>query len=120
MPLHTQAAPESEYFSKEKISIKRLDALSEIDISKFNKIFIKIDTQGYEEQVLQGIEKILNKIEGIQIELSLYHLYEGQSLFCELYEKIKKLNFTIWDLQRGFSDIKSGKIYQIEAFFFKN
>ena len=60
LPIHTRGAPESEYFSKEKISIKRLDALSEIDISKLNKIFIKIDTQGYEEQVVLGIEKILN------------------------------------------------------------
>ena len=62
-------------FSKETISIKKLENLNEIDIEKFNKVFIKIDTQGYEEQVLQGIGKLINKIEGIQIELSLYPLY---------------------------------------------
>ena len=55
--------------------------------------------------------KLLDKIEGIQIELSLYPLYKGQSLFFELHEKIKELGFELWDIQRGFSNTKSGKIY---------
>jgi FkbM family methyltransferase len=120
LPLHTESEPQSEYFSKETISIKKLENLNEIDIEKFNKVFIKIDTQGYEEQVLQGIGKLINKIEGIQIELSLYPLYKNQTLFLELYKKIKELGFELWDLQRGFSNIDSGKIYQLDGIFFRN
>ena len=114
LPLHTESDPESKYFSKETISIKKLEDLSEVNFEKFNKIFLKIDTQGYEDQVLQGIGKLINKIEGIQIELSLNPLYKGQSLFLELYQKIKELGFELWDLQRGFSNIDSGKIYQLD------
>lgn len=120
LPLHTESEPQSEYFSKETISIKKLEDLNEIDIEKFNKVFIKIDTQGYEEQVLQGIGKLINKIEGIQIELSLYPLYKNQTLFLELYKKIKELGFDLWDFQRGFGDVNSGKIYQLDGIFFRN
>ena len=120
LPLHTESEPQSEYFSKETISIKKLENLNEIDIEKFNKVFIKIDTQGYEEQVLQGIGKLINKIEGIQIELSLYPLYKNQTLFLELYKKIKELGFDVWDFQRGFGDVNSGKIYQLDGIFFNN
>ena len=120
LPLHTESEPQSEYFSKETISIKKLENLNEIDIEKFNKVFIKIDTQGYEEQVLQGIGKLINKIEGIQIELSLYPLYKNQTLFLELYKKIKELGFDLWDFQRGFGDVNSGKIYQLDGIFFNN
>ena len=120
LPLHTESEPQSQYFSKETISIKKLENLNEIDIEKFNKVFIKIDTQGYEEQVLQGIGKLINKIEGIQIELSLYPLYKNQTLFLELYKKIKELGFDLWDFQRGFGDVNSGKIYQLDGIFFNN
>ena len=120
LPTHVEAAPQSKYISKEMISIKRLDSLHEINIDKFNKIFLKIDTQGYEEQALMGAEKILSKVEGIQMELSLQPLYKGQSTFTELYEKIKKLNFSLWDLRTGFKNIKTGQIYQVDGIFFKN
>ena len=120
LPTHVETAPQSKYISKEMISIKRLDSLHEINIDKFNKIFLKIDTQGYEEQALMGAEKILSKVEGIQMELSLQPLYKGQSTFTELYEKIKKLNFSLWDLRTGFKNIKTGQIYQVDGIFFKN
>ena len=120
LPLHTESDPESKYFSKETISIKKLEDLPEVNFEKFNKIFLKIDTQGYEDQVLQGIGKLIKKIEGIQIELSLNPLYKDQSLFLQLYQKIKELGFELWDLQRGFSNIDSGKIYQLDGIFFRN
>jgi FkbM family methyltransferase len=119
MPLHTETEPESKYFSSETIAIKKLENVTEINNEKLNKIFLKIDTQGYEAQVLQGIGKLLDKIEGIQIELSLYPLYKDQCLFFELHEKIKELGFELWDIQRGFSNTKSGKIYQLDGIFFK-
>ena len=120
LPNHIEAAPQSRYISKERISIKRLDSLHEINIEKLNKTFLKIDTQGYEEQVLIGAKNILDKVEGIQIELSLQPLYEGQSLFTELYEKLKKFNYSLWDLRTGFKNIKTGQIYQVDGIFFKN
>ena len=86
---------------------------------KDKNLFLKIDTQGYEEQVINGSTNIINRVKGIQIEMSLKELYKDQILFEELYKKIVNLNFDLWDIKRGFSNPKSGKVLQFDAIFFK-
>ena len=39
--------------------------------------FLKIDTQGYERQVLLGAKATLPMLQGIQLELPIIHLYAG-------------------------------------------
>ena len=51
--------------------------------------------------------------------MSLDELYKDQILFDKLYKMIVNLNFELWDLRRGFSNPKSGKILQLDAIFFK-
>ena len=41
---------------------------------------LKIDTQGYEWEVLQGSKKSLGKIKAIQVELSFEDLYQNQKI----------------------------------------
>ena len=41
------------------------------------RCFLKIDTQGYERQVLQGAKATLPRLLGVQMELPLVHLYSG-------------------------------------------
>lgn len=45
-------------------------------------MYLKIDTQGYEEKVLNGAEELLSKVKVIQTELSLMPLYKGKILFA--------------------------------------
>jgi hypothetical protein len=39
-------------------------------------VFLKIDTQGYERQILEGAHEALSKVVGVQLELPLVHLYK--------------------------------------------
>jgi FkbM family methyltransferase len=116
---HLDSAPDSIYVSNQKITIKRLDRLEFLEKLKDKNLFLKIDTQGYEEQVINGSTNIINRVKGIQIEMSLKELYKDQILFEELYKKIVNLNFDLWDIKRGFSNPKSGKVLQFDAIFFK-
>jgi len=43
------------------------------------RALLKIDTQGYESQVLMGAPKMLNRVVGVQLELSLIPLYSARS-----------------------------------------
>jgi hypothetical protein len=54
------------------------------------------------------------------LEINKYNLFKIFDFRLNHFLKIEKLDFTIWDLQRGFSDYKNGKIYQIDGVFFKN
>ena len=80
---------------------------------------MKIDTQGYEWAVLDGAKKILPRIKGILCELSLVELYKGQHLWMDLLNRLENEEFTLWSIQRGFTDRISGRTLQIDATFFR-
>lgn len=63
------------------------------DISLSEKIFLKIDTQGSELQVLQGAAKLLEKVSIIHIETNFSDYYIGQCLFGDIYNFLTKLGF---------------------------
>jgi len=81
--------------------------------------FIKIDTQGYEAQVLRGAECLLQKAAGLQVELSLVPLYAGQVLYDELISQVKSKGFELWGLTPVFIDAQSGRLLQADATFFR-
>ncbi|MBI1362448.1 MAG: FkbM family methyltransferase [Proteobacteria bacterium] len=57
------------------------------------RIFVKVDTQGYEKQVLEGFAEAWPRILGIQMEMSLFSLYTGEALFMELTKRIMDEGF---------------------------
>jgi FkbM family methyltransferase len=65
----------------EEIEIRPLDAIFESHNSK--ACFLKIDTQGFERQVLEGAERSLASIAGVQLELPVLHLYQGVWSLCD-------------------------------------
>lgn len=83
-----------------------------------NNVFLKIDVQGYESQILEGAINILPKIKGIQTELSLVTLYEDQLLFDEMIDYIVRLRFELYDIFPGFRNKQTGRLLQVDAIFF--
>ena len=116
-PLHTEAAPDSVYIKKEKISVKKLDSVFHELVTNNQNIFLKIDAQGYEEKVLNGAEKSLSFIDTIQMEMSLVELYEGESLMFDLLKRMEYLGFHLVQLEQGFSDLKTGQLLQVDGVF---
>lgn len=116
---HAAAAPGSVYVGSEKVPLRRLDALAQDYLQRDSILFVKIDTQGYEDRVLQGAPNILARARGLQLELSLVPLYEGQRLYDEMIDQLKDLNFELWGVTPTFVDPKSGRLLQIDATFFR-
>lgn len=114
---HLKAAPESEYIGKEKISIKKLDSLF-LDLYKEdNRIMLKIDTQGFEKNVIDGAEKFLEKVVLLQLEMSLVSLYENEMLFKEMIDYLEERNFQMVSIENGFYDKNSGQLFQVDGIF---
>ncbi|MHB8392425.1 MAG: FkbM family methyltransferase, partial [Acidobacteriaceae bacterium] len=63
---HAAAAPESRYIGSEKVPLRRLDTLAPHYMHPDSVLFIKVDTQGYEDRVLQGASRLLEKAIGLQ------------------------------------------------------
>ena len=79
--LHSKIKKNSEYVSKQEINIYKLDSIFNEICSSENKIFLKIDTQGYEDKIIEGAKKSLGRIKGILLEASLVELYKGTTLW---------------------------------------
>lgn len=60
--------------------------------------FLKIDTQGYELEVLKGSEKSLTKIKLIQLEIMFYDFYEQHLSFRAVEEILHPLGFRLYDI----------------------
>lgn len=116
---HINAAPVSKYIGSEKVNITKLDNLAKDYLKEDTKLFIKIDTQGYEDKVINGGKDSLLKAIGLQLELSIIELYEGQILYDEMIIRLKKLGFNLWNICPAFVDPNSGRLLQVDAIFFK-
>lgn len=116
---HAAAAPDSAYVGTERALLSRLDTIASNYLKPGTIPFLKIDTQGYEDRVLDGATALLLKARGLHMELSLVPLYEGQKLFDDLVQRLKALGFSIWAIWPGFCDPCSGRMLQVDVTFFR-
>ncbi|MGI9220529.1 MAG: FkbM family methyltransferase [Woeseiaceae bacterium] len=116
---HVAAAPTSAYIGTERTDVRTLDDLAAQLVAADARSFLKIDTQGYEAQVLNGASETLNKVLGVQLELSLVPLYEQQVMYDELVERIRALGFEIWAIWPALFDPGTGRMVQADATFFR-
>jgi FkbM family methyltransferase len=78
LPLRSAASvfdTESTQTRAEEITIATLDQFA--PSFEGRNCFLKIDTQGFERQVLLGAKKTLPTLKGVQMELPVIHLYAG-------------------------------------------
>ncbi|WP_460193322.1 FkbM family methyltransferase [Thermosynechococcus sp. FA-CM-4201] len=117
MQTHLDVAPNSKYISKETITIKTLDSIFSTIASSQDRIFMKIDTQGFESKVLKGAENSLKKILLIQLEMSLVSLYESEILFEDMLELMKSYGYRLIGLVPGLADLNTGHLLQVDGIF---
>lgn len=116
---HASAAPSSRYVGTEVVPVATLDSLAPHYLRADSVTFLKIDTQGYEDEVLRGATETLARVVGVQLELSLVPLYDGQKLMPELMEQIMRRGFQLWGISPTFADPQTGRMLQIDATFFR-
>lgn len=116
---HRDAAPQSRFISTETVPIRRLDDVANAFLVGDEELFIKVDVQGAESKVLDGAPKLLQRTAGLQLELSLVSLYEGEVLFEPMLERLRDSNFDLWSLVPGFVDGRSGRLLQCDGVFFR-
>ena len=108
LPTHEKSAPEAVYISEEEIEIKMLDNIyNDLNIKNKN-ILLKIDTQGFEKNVLEGAKDSLKDISTIQLEMSLTPLYKGETLFIDMIKYLQDMDYQLVHLEHVFSDKKTG------------
>ena len=111
------ACPESALIGTEAVKVVRLDTIRDEILRDDDRVYLKIDTQGYEKEVLLGATNTLLKASAIEVELSLVPLYKNQPLLPELWDLLNGLGFQLVWVERGFVDPGSGFMLQVDGLF---
>lgn len=111
--VHVAAAPESQQLRDETVTVTTLD--DALTGPSFQSAWLKIDTQGFESEVLAGATRSLAKVSVVQCELSLVELYVGQPHFLDVLQRIEALGFRTVRITPGFTDPTTGDLLQFDV-----
>jgi FkbM family methyltransferase len=95
-----QFGGDSEVTNSETVTVQRLETVIDscVDGLATPRIFLKIDTQGYDLQVLEGAGRALACTVCLQVELSVKPVYEGMINYLDAIPRINALGFEITGL----------------------
>src|SRR3989344_8752169 len=117
--LHKKLYPRSKDVETESIEVKRLDDIDNLILEK--NILIKMDVQGFEDKVIAGGKKTIEKAAVIIVENSFIALYENQPLFDDIYKLLTSLGFSYYgDAGRHYSRFSGKLIYEDSVFIKKD
>ncbi|MEU0219473.1 FkbM family methyltransferase, partial [Streptomyces sp. NPDC006265] len=121
LPRHTEACPESRYVDVQETEQRRLDTLwPDVAGRPEERVFLKLDVQGYEGAVLEGAADRVGQCSGLQMEVSCVPLYEGGLLLEEaLGIAQRRYGMTLAALVPGFSDTRTGQMLQCDVVFLR-
>jgi FkbM family methyltransferase len=112
LPRHVETAPTSAIVGDEQIELTTLDhVLGELG----PRCFVKIDAQGSERAILEGAGPALDRVLGLELELSLVPLYAGETLFADMVAWLATRGFELRALGNGMTDPRSGALLQVDA-----
>jgi len=114
---HLRAVPDSRIVGLESVRMDRLDVLWPDVAHGALRTYLKIDTQGYELEVLRGALRVLDAIVLVEAEVSLLPTYDAGPLFEDVVEFVAEHGFAPIALEGVLDDAETGEMLQVDAMF---
>lgn len=102
---------------KVRVQIETFDRFIRNHGISASNALLKIDTQGFEKAVLEGAVSALQELRGVQLELSLKNIYEGQPLIEEMIPCMKQRGYALYAFNAGLSDRNTGELLETDGIF---
>lgn len=106
--------------AREQVPVTTLASILETHASQAHGVFLKSDTQGYEDQVLDGIGASWDRIAGLQLELSIQPIYDGQPDHLPLLNRLAEKGFRPHLMIPGYWSRHYGRMLEYDAVFFRD
>jgi FkbM family methyltransferase len=116
-PRHLRAVPDSRAVTRETTEVERLDDVGTRVVRGARRPYLKIDTQGYELEVLRGASATLEAIALVEAELSLVSTYDGGPLFADVTGFLAGHGFSPIAFEGVLDDPDTGEMLQADAIF---
>jgi Methyltransferase FkbM domain len=84
---------------KEQVDVWRLDHVLETCLKDISspRIYLKLDTQGFDLSVMEGAQSILPRILALQMEVALHKIYHGMHGFADSVAEFETRGFEVID-----------------------
>ncbi len=120
LPTHSDVVTGSRYVAKEEIEVHVLDQEFSNFTEEGQQVLLKVDTQGFELEVLLGATESLQKIAALQLEISLLPLYEGAPLIEDIVSHVRAAGFVPFWFLPGFWNPKTHQQLQLDGLFVRS
>lgn len=114
---HLDAAAGSQTIGTEEVAVVRLDDVVGVYLQGAKAAMLKVDTQGFEWDVLDGAALTLAKVAAVQLELSLVPLYGGQRLWRDYVDRMDAVGFQLYFAYPAFTNERTGQTLQWDGVF---
>jgi FkbM family methyltransferase len=91
--------PENRVVRSEEVAVHRLDSVLDRCLEGIRKprIYLKIDTQGFDLEVLAGASGIIDRILALQTEISFRPIYDASPSYVSSLDACQSLGFQVVD-----------------------
>lgn len=113
-------SPSSRIERREQVALRRLDRLEEFCNPAWRRLFVKIDVQGGEPRVLAGAEGVMERIVGLQLEMALVPLYEGETGWRATIDHLATSGFAPYLIIPGYFEPKLARQVQMDGIFYRD
>jgi hypothetical protein len=81
----------------ETVRVERLDSIFADCLPAISnpRVFLKVDTQGWDREVIRGAEQVVGSIPAIQVEMSVQPIYQGMPDYVEFISYLRGLGYEI-------------------------
>ena len=99
--------------------LARLDGVFGEHAGSAGRVLLKIDTQGTEAAVLEGASGVLDRIYGIQLELSIVPVYLGERTYLDMIATLGELGFRPALFVPGYFNQRSARLISMDGVFIR-
>jgi FkbM family methyltransferase len=99
--------------------LARLDEVFGEYAGNTGRVLLKIDTQGTEAAVLEGASGVLDRICGIQLELSIVPVYQGERTYLDMIAALGELGFHPALFIPGYFNHRSARLISMDGVFIR-
>ena len=104
---------------RETVPVVRLDSFLETRGDLIDNCVLKVDTQGFESEVLAGCGDTLARFRGIQLELPLRQLYADQMLWVPMIEWMAARGFSVAMVKENGVDWDRMRLLELDVLFWR-
>ena len=119
IPELRDVSPTSAVLRRIVVPQRRLDGLDLVVARPWRRLFVKVDVQGAEPAVLAGLDGHWPRVAGLQLELALLPLYDGEAPWLEPVADLAARGFAPYLLFPGYFSRALGRQVQLDVVFYR-